>query len=165
MLQQQQHTLSIFILALTLFYADAQFSAKFLVAVNATSNGPNGCVAIISTDSIKIGFNETIRVGNCDSGPISYTLKQNKNPGIWQHFSRNTIQLTFHSNAVLDASPPTCQLHFNETYIAPKPSMLDKNGIYSPLPSCYTEDSREGYHLTYYWFYLLELTRCENASL
>ena len=47
------------------------------------------CVAIISTESIKIGHNETIRVGNCDSGPISYTLQQNKNPGIWQHYSRN----------------------------------------------------------------------------
>ena len=53
------------------------------------------CVAIISTESIKIGHNETIRVGNCDSGPISYTLQQNKNPGIWQHYSRNVRILKF----------------------------------------------------------------------
>ena len=26
----------------------------------------------------------------------------------------------------------------------------------SLLPGCYVTDSREGWHLTYYWFYILE---------
>ena len=65
----------------SVFFSTNEFRSNFICLFS--------CVAIISTDSIKIGRNETIRVGNCDSGPISYTLKQNKNPGIWQHFSRN----------------------------------------------------------------------------
>ena len=62
----------------------------------------------------------------------------------------------------MDASHPTCDIHFNSTlsgsgiYIPPKSSLMDSKGLYSPLPFCFTADSREGYHMTYYWFYLLE---------
>ena len=71
-----------------------------------------------------------------------------------------TIHITFESHDVLDASHPTCDLHFNETYIAPQTHLLNRKGIYSPLPSCSTADSREGANMTYFWFFLLELTKC-----
>ena len=60
--------------------------------------------------------------------------------------------MTFHSSVIEDASPPTCSIPWNGTYLNPTADKMDR----SPLPSCFTMDSREGYHMTYYWFSLLE---------
>ncbi len=67
--------------------------------------------------------------------------------------------MKFGSHDIEDASPPTCSINWNGTYLAPKKmswQVMQNFGLTSPLPSCYVEDSREGYHMTYYWFHLLE---------
>ena len=70
-----------------------------------------------------------------------------------------SLELEFGSHAVEDASHPTCKINFNGTsYVLPDPMDMESNGLVlkSPLPGCFTGDSREGYHMTYYWFHLLE---------
>lgn len=141
---------------------EATFSGRFLVAVNATWDGPNGCVAITSTEHFKVNETTNIHVGNCDYGPLSFLLLKNtpppSGPAIKDYYVY-TLHLQFGSHAVLDASHPTCDLNFNGTYVAPNDSIMDsKKMVYSPLPSCFTMDSREGENMTYFWFHLLEWT-------
>ncbi|KAK7474104.1 hypothetical protein BaRGS_00034633 [Batillaria attramentaria] len=62
------------------------------------------------------------------------------------------VDLTFHSSVIEDASPPTCNIPWNGTYLSP--TRTDPRE--SPLPGCWTAESREGYHMTYYWFRFLE---------
>ena len=62
-----------------------------------------------------------------------------------------TLHMLFRSSVIEDASPPTCDINWNGTYLTPKAA-----GMSSPLPGCFTMESREGYHMTYYWFYLLD---------
>ncbi|KAJ8304670.1 hypothetical protein KUTeg_018253 [Tegillarca granosa] len=64
------------------------------------------------------------------------------------------VDLVFHSSVIEDASPPTCHIPWNGTYLVPSPKNMDM----SLLPGCFTGDSREGYHMTYYWFYILDWT-------
>ena len=67
-------------------------------------------------------------------------------------FSWQTIWLEFRSSVIEDASPPTCTINFNGTFVLPSPGNEEDKEY--PLPGCFTGDSREGYHMTYYWFYL-----------
>lgn len=69
-----------------------------------------------------------------------------------------TISLTFHSSVIEDAGPPTCDISWNGTYLVPKKPTNESTGRPDAdlLPSCFIMDSREGYHMTYYWFHLLE---------
>ena len=63
------------------------------------------------------------------------------------------MYLTFHSSVIEDASPPTCNIAWNGTYLVPTKLT---NQLPSLLPGCMTMDSREGYHMTSYWFYLID---------
>jgi len=63
------------------------------------------------------------------------------------------VYLTFHSSVIEDASPPTCNIAWNGTYLVPTKLT---NQLPSLLPGCMTMDSREGYHMTSYWFYLID---------
>ncbi|KAK7098505.1 hypothetical protein V1264_002781 [Littorina saxatilis] len=124
---------------------------RFLVTVNDTWD-PNGCMATVATPFLVAGMihNETgqIQVGSCDHGPLDFSVQQGSDDG----YSKMHVFLTFHSSVIEDASPPTCNIPWNGTYINPTENNMDS----SPLPSCATADSREGYHMTYYWFRLLE---------
>ena len=67
------------------------------------------------------------------------------------YFLQN-VNLTFYSSVIEDASPPTCQITWSGAYLVPK----KPGNVQSLLPGCFTMDSREGYHMTSYWFYLLD---------
>ena len=62
------------------------------------------------------------------------------------------VDLVFHSHDIEDASPPTCKIQWDYSYKVPS----EKNFQSSLLPGCYTSDSREGFHMTYYWFYIID---------
>ena len=62
------------------------------------------------------------------------------------------IYLTFYSHVIEDASHPTCKILWDYKYREPTTYGAKE----SLLPGCMTGDSREGYHLTYYWFHILE---------
>ena len=72
-------------------------------------------------------------------------------------FSIQQLDLTFHSSVIEDASPPTCSITWPGKYLVPPVEEMGKlNLLPSLLPGCFTMDSREGYHMTSYWFYLLD---------
>ncbi|XP_066284275.1 uncharacterized protein [Branchiostoma lanceolatum] len=139
------------------FGDDTEFSpekvrwVKFIVTVNDTWD-PDGCIATIATGKLipnkKYNETEQITVGSCDHGPLVYTVAPGQAP------NKMSVDLTFHSSVVLDASPPTCRIPWNGTYVTPLPNTDPLRN--SPLPGCFTMDSREGYHMTAYWFYLLD---------
>ena len=113
------------------------------------------CMVTIKTNPLypdtPLNKSEKIRVGDCDSGPLVYIINAIKNS--------SSVFLTFHSSVIEDASPPTCTIDWNYTYRLPQEVLGP--GSTSPaneslLPGCFTMDSREGYHMTYYWFYILD---------
>jgi secretion-regulating guanine nucleotide exchange factor len=63
-----------------------------------------------------------------------------------------SLYLVFHSHVIADASPPTCTIKWEYSYLVPSSA----NYRSSLLPGCATSDSREGFHLTYYWFYIMD---------
>jgi len=67
-----------------------------------------------------------------------------------------TVSLIFHSSVVEDADPPGCDISWNGTYLVPTHPDDSWNPNTDLLPGCATGDSREGYHMTYYWFHLLD---------
>ncbi|XP_066267528.1 uncharacterized protein [Branchiostoma lanceolatum] len=133
------------------FLPDKVGWVRFIVTVNDTWD-PNGCIATTSTGKLvpnkKYNETETIRVGSCDHGPLVYTVVPGQAP------NEMSVNLTFYSSVIEDAEPPTCQIPWNGTYVSPHP---DTDPLHdSPLPGCFTTDSREGWYLTAYWFYLLD---------
>eukprot|EP00058_Branchiostoma_floridae_P013211 XP_002598699.1 hypothetical protein BRAFLDRAFT_95815 [Branchiostoma floridae] len=142
---------------LLVFGEDTEFTpdkvrwVRFVVTVNDTWN-PDGCIATIATGRLKPnkGYNETepLTVGSCDHGPLVYTVA----PGLAPN--KMSVNLTFYSSVIEDAEPPTCQIPWNGTYVSPRPNTDPMHD--SPLPGCFTMDSREGWYLTAYWFYLLD---------
>ncbi|XP_060066574.1 uncharacterized protein LOC132546864 [Ylistrum balloti] len=126
-------------------------SVTFLITVNDTWD-PNGCIATVKTPPLKpnVKYNRTeqIHVGSCDHGPLNYRVS-----ALNDSISAMKVDLVFHSSVVEDADPPKCSIGWNGTYLVPKAS---NNTDQSLLPGCMTGDSREGYHMTYYWFHILE---------
>ena len=57
-----------------------------------------------------------------------------------------------YSHDTEDASPPACSIQWDYSYKVPS----GHNYKSSLLPGCYTAESREGFHMTYYWFYVLD---------
>ncbi|KAL4227944.1 hypothetical protein ACF0H5_013383 [Mactra antiquata] len=121
---------------------------RFLLTVNDTWADPPGCIKTVATNMLTPKVKSPhIAVGSCDNGPLTYTVLS---PGL--NYNKYTVRLTFYSSVIEDASPPTCDLSWNGTYLIPK-----KYGAnVDLLPSCFTMDSREGYHMTSYWFHILE---------
>ncbi|XP_062578552.1 uncharacterized protein LOC134240482 isoform X2 [Saccostrea cucullata] len=123
-------------------------SLQFLVTVNTTFND---CIATIKTPWIKPSTKGVkIFVGGCDEGPLEFNVLSGQN-------AANTsmiVDLTFHSSVIVDASPPTCKIPFTGSYLVPKADDREM----SLLPNCMTGDSREGYHMTYYWFKIFDWT-------
>ncbi|XP_062578551.1 uncharacterized protein LOC134240482 isoform X1 [Saccostrea cucullata] len=121
-------------------------SLQFLVTVNTTFND---CIATIKTPWIKPSTKGVkIFVGGCDEGPLEFNVLSGQNAAN----TSMTVHLTFHSSVIEDASPPECEIQFNGTYLVP----TAKNPGMSLLPNCFVMDSREGYHMTYYWFKLFD---------
>ncbi|CAH1265387.1 Hypp3174 [Branchiostoma lanceolatum] len=92
---------------------------RFIVTVNDTWD-PDGCIATIATGKLipnkKYNETEQITVGSCDHGPLVYTVAPGQAP------NKMAVDLTFHSSVVLDASPPTCRIPWNGTYVTPLPN-------------------------------------------
>lgn len=136
-------------------------SITFLVTVNDTwkwdppiENGT--CMVTVKTYPIypntSLNKSENIMVGDCDNGPLIYTVNSDGQ-------EKASVYLTFHSSVIEDASPPTCTIDWNYSYRIPTntigPGSRDVADE-SLLPGCFTMDSREGYHMTNYWFYIID---------
>lgn len=121
---------------------DALDTLTFLVAVNDTWGS---CITTVRSPPLPP--NQTrdkaphIMVGQCDNGPLTYTVHKGGPAGY-------TIDLTFYSSVIEDASPPTCTINWPGGFGAPHAGG-STDGM---IPGCYTMDSREGYHMTDYWF-------------
>jgi len=115
---------------------------------------------MVSTDKISPNKSQEIFVDKCDHGDFIFNVNTNGPPDWSNRWSKYTIWLEFHSSVVLDASPPTCNIYTNGSFILPPPQQPSQSAsqyeVMPPLPSCFTADSREGYHMTYYWFFLYE---------
>ncbi|XP_021359269.1 uncharacterized protein LOC110454209 [Mizuhopecten yessoensis] len=126
-------------------------SVTFLVTVNDTWD-PNGCIATVKTPplkpNVKYNHTEQIHVGSCDHGPLDFRVSS-----LNDSVNAMTVDLVFHSSVVEDADPPACSIGWNGTYLVPRASNIPDQSL---LPGCMTGDSREGYHMTYYWFHILE---------
>ncbi|XP_064603874.1 uncharacterized protein LOC135469224 [Liolophura sinensis] len=133
-------------------FADGLRSMRFLISVNDTWAGPGGCLATVATPPLTPGqkYNETlpIQIGDCDHGPMTFTVSKT----FGQTSDLYHIDVTFYSSVIEDASPPSCHIGWNATYFVPTSDDI----THSLLPGCFVMDSREGYHMTYYWFYILE---------
>ncbi len=96
---------------------------------------------------------ENIQVGNCDNGPLIYSVNEEED-------SKSSVTLTFYSSVIEDASPPMCTIQWDYQYKVPTHyiGIVDTyiEAEESLLPGCATADSREGYHMTYYWFSLFD---------
>lgn len=66
--------------------------------------------------------------------------------------SVGTIDVVFYSSVISDASHPECQIPWHFGYQNPT---ADNSGQ-CPLPGCFVADSREGYHMTNYWFHVID---------
>ncbi len=65
---------------------------------------------------------------------------------------KSSVIVTFFSSVIVDASHPSCKIQWNYSYL--EPTSEDSNR--SLLPGCFNAESREGYHMTYYWFHILD---------
>ena len=95
---------------------------------------------------------ENIQVGDCDHGPLVYHVNENGD-------TQSSIFLTFYSSVIEDASPPTCTIDWKYQFRVPTHYLglvTNVDADESLLPGCATADSREGYHMTYYWFYIFD---------
>ena len=61
------------------------------------------------------------------------------------------LQVTFYASAI-GVQPPSCSILWDYKYLEPQTD----NSSGSLLPGCFISDSQEGWHVTYYWFYILE---------
>ncbi|KJE95392.1 hypothetical protein CAOG_005846 [Capsaspora owczarzaki ATCC 30864] len=126
------------------FYTTAEnfkagnYTLVFAVTVNETYWQP--CVDTAITPPLTAGVTTAnpISVGqnaDCDSGRFRFDISG-------QSGSIVTVVPTYYSAAVLDASPPSCEIKWDTS-------------IDSSQPACSVLDSREGYHLTGYIFRLV----------
>jgi len=114
------------------------------------------CMATVKTpplapDKLK-NKSENVQVGDCDHGPLVYHVNENGD-------SQSSIYLTFYSSVILDASPPACTIEWDYQYKAPTNFIgivVDIEAEENLLPGCSLADSREGYHMTDYWFYVFD---------
>ena len=65
------------------------------------------------------------------------------------------IDIIFYSSVIEDASHPSCRILWDYKYTEPAP-LSNYNCKPSLLPGCFNAESREGYHMTYYWFNVLD---------
>ncbi|XP_013379826.1 uncharacterized protein LOC106151235 isoform X1 [Lingula anatina] len=119
---------------------------QFLVVVNDTWD-PDGCIATVKTPQIIPGSKHApnIMVGSCDQGGLELSVSQ-------LNATTVNVHLLFHSSVIEDASPPTCDIPWKGGYLTPTTTSAKE----SLLPGCFTAESREGYHMTYYWFYIID---------
>ncbi|XP_062502722.1 uncharacterized protein LOC134179782 [Corticium candelabrum] len=127
--------------------SDSVAWVQFLVSVNDTwypDEYHKLCIATVKTPQLrpneKPNMTNSIQVGACDHGPLVFSVQGTQ------------LDITFHSSVIEDASPPSCSINWNLQYNNP----TNYGTRYSPLPGCATAESREGYHMTYYWFYILD---------
>jgi len=69
-----------------------------------------------------------------------------------QKMSHTYVYLSFFTSVIEDASPVVCKILWDYKYREP----TNDNPKESLLPGCWVADSREGYHMTYYWFHILD---------
>lgn len=115
---------------------------NWLISVNHTYDT---CIATSSPSGL-IPRNERqgpFRVGSCDDGPLQ-----------WNTTAEGDVVVTFWSSTIADASPPTCTI--KKTDLVYSPPTAAGYGEGPGLPTCFTMDSREGYHMTQFWMTMLE---------
>ena len=129
--------------------------AQFIVNVrpidwehcSATNQSMNGTTARLAPGPVPSSpsgsASHTVHVGTCDSGELSWELGTDPIKG------KPALSVTFRSGLILDASPPQCYVPVVDR---PPPGS-------APLPKCEVIDSREGYHLTQYSFYLFNYSQ------
>ena len=66
--------------------------------------------------------------------------------------SHTYLDVIFYSHVIVDASHPECRILWDYKYREPTTYGAKE----SLLPGCFVMDSREGYHMTYYWFHILD---------
>lgn len=124
---------------------------RILVAVNTSEW--KLCSSIVASDPIARKERSVVQVGECDQGAVEWTNSTDP-------YGNPVLTVTFHSSVVEDASPPSCDIPWTKggSLVMPSdPFENDGNGaLPSPLPGCFTMDSREGFHMTSYWFYALD---------
>ncbi len=142
-------------------------SVTFLVTVNDTWKWDppienDTCMVTIKTNPLypntPLNKTDNIMVGDCDNGPLVFTINSDD--------KSSSLFLTFHSSVIEDASPPTCTIDWNYNYRLPTQTLGPGSrdvAEESLLPGCFTADSREGYHMTNYWFYILDWTSAEGT--
>lgn len=108
-------------------------SISFLLSVNLTYSN---CFSTVPTGPLTRLEKTSVIVGQCDNGPIVWNTTENK----------DEIVVTFYSSVIVDASPPSCLI---KNFMYGNPVATSSQPL---LPSCFDIDSREGYHMTYYWF-------------
>eukprot|EP00052_Salpingoeca_macrocollata_P004496 m.41657 g.41657 ORF g.41657 m.41657 type:complete len:155 (+) comp14254_c0_seq2:3-467(+) len=122
---------------------------QFLLSVNDTWGD---CFETVATPMIVTDKEApTITVGQCDFGMLEANYST-----VCSDLTKKgpCVNLVFHSHVIEDASPPTCSFEVSKLKFG-TPTDKDRN----VLPMCFTMDSREGYHMTYYWFYALQWTQ------
>lgn len=119
---------------------------SFLITVNDTwmaDDDPQPqppCIFTARTgDIVRAQKSDEIQVGACDSGPL-----------IWNITADNKVEVTFYSSEIMDAEPPRCSIPVPGNYSNPA-----SPDVAPALPHCFVMDSREGYHMTAYWFSIL----------
>jgi hypothetical protein len=157
------HTLPmlvVLLLASTACAAPPFVGMRFLVSVNDTWDA--GCIYTSPSGWVKPDIpknqSQSFDIGNCDHGPLTYTVTS-VGP------SNYTVTVTFYSSVIEDASPPTCDIVFSGQYLPPPLVDAGDPATASVLPGCFTIDSREGYHMTYYWFHILEWLSADKAPV
>lgn len=129
------------------------------------------CLHTVKTPPIQpnVPWNESVNiaVGECDHGPLTYTFSKQLEGMLYGGLSRiqvlfficsgveehTYIEVTFYSSVIEDASHPSCRILWDYKYTQPVMSSSCKPTF---LPGCFNAESREGYHMTYYWFNILD---------
>merc|ERR1712241_1530482 len=114
---------------------------QFLLAVNDTWAS---CFSLVSTPMMSPNRSERITVDKCDAAPLIFNVNKNGKPDWSNQWSKYSLWLEFRSSVIEDASPPTCTINFNGTFVLPggeeeegEPS--DDLRLF-PLPGCFTGD-------------------------
>ncbi|XP_065909146.1 uncharacterized protein [Dysidea avara] len=134
-------------------------SVTFLLTVNDTwypgENNGKKCLHTVKTPPLKPNTSWTdsikIQVGECDHGPLTYTISKELDDSKEHTY----IDVIFYSSVIVDASHPNCRILWDYKYTEPVP-LSNCNCKPSLLPGCFNAESREGYHMTYYWFNVLD---------
>ena len=135
----------------------------FLVTVNNSykwvppfDNGSYVCTTTIKTHPLTpdtpLKEADKYVLGNCDNGSLVYSMKTGDD-------GNSIIVPTFYSTYMPQATPPSCNIEWNYTYLLPAKVLGRQSSVVaneSLLPGCVVTDSWDNVHTTVYWFHILK---------